>query len=114
MNPRTIDMINDWYDHLPDGYQATSSDSINELLGLIDNCVTVLNPDHSVWRELDECEDFVEFISVVSSYCNLESTQILAIFCLDRGLSNCQMEFHEEIYPEYWCSEVSTYRKLVS
>lgn len=112
MNPQTLDMINDWYDHLPNG--IARSDTINELLGLVDKCVTILNPNESVWRELDECEDFVEFIGLITAYCNIEGIQLLAIFCLDRGLSNCQMEFHEEIYPEYWCSEVRTYRTLVS
>lgn len=112
VNPQTLDMINDWYDHLPNG--VARSETINELLGLVDQCVTTLNPDESVWRELDNNEEFVEFITFITAFCNIEGIQCLAIFCLDRGLINCQMDFYKEIYEQYMCSEVLTYKRLIS
>lgn len=113
MNPETLNLIDSMYDHLP-LYRQASGDSVNEVLGLLDTGVNTLNPDFAVWDELDQCEDFVELIDVIALYCGLEATQLLAIFCLDRGLVNCQMEFHTEIYDEYLLSEVQTYKRIVA
>lgn len=112
MNPSTIDTILDLYDQL-NGHDW-SGECINEFLGYLDTSVNTLNPDQSVWSELDNSEDFVEFISCVFCYCGLEAQQILAIYCLDRGLVNCQMEFWEDIYDNHMCSAVLTYKRLIA
>ncbi len=112
MNPETINVVYDLYDQLH-GHDW-SGDNINELLGTLDTCVNTLNPDKPVWSELDANDEFVEFMSCLFYYCGLEAQQIMGIYCLDRGLVNCQMEFYEDIYDEYLCSEVLTYKRLIA
>lgn len=113
MNPETLNVIYDMYDHLPHSQYDTGVESLNDILNILETGVVTLNPE-PVWMELDQCEEFVDLFSVISMYCGIEATQVLAIYCLDRGLSNCQIEFYEEIYDEYLCSEVQTYKRLIA
>lgn len=113
MNPETVNIIYDIYDHLPQSQYDNGVESLNDILNILETGIVTLNPG-PVWSELDQCEDFVDLISTIALYCGIEATQVLAIYCLDRGLSNCQMEFYDEIYEQYLCSEVLTYKRLIA
>lgn len=74
-----------------------------------------LKDDSIPWSELDREEIFQEIIDLFASCCiSQEATNILAIFCLDRGLFNCQMNsLKDEAYDEYLMSAVVSAKRLM-
>jgi hypothetical protein len=73
-----------------------------------------LKDDHLPWKEIDADLAFQELIDCLEGSCfSQECTNILAIFCLDRGLFFCQMGgLKKRAYEEYLLSAVVSSMRL--
>lgn len=100
-------------------YSFTGEEDISEELGwFVKRLEMVLDlKDHQInWKEIDEREDFQEMMELCYRACIGPGPEcVFAIFCLDRGLVNCQMNVLADLgftYENYLLPEVITARRL--
>ena len=114
-----IESYIDEYTRMFTTYTFTGEENMSEELGwFVKRLEMVLDmkDDQIPWHELDNREDFQEMIDCCFRSCLGYGPEcVLAIFCLDRGLVNCQMNVFADLgftYENYLLPEVITARRL--
>lgn len=114
-----IESFIDEYIRMFSTYSFTGEEDISEELGwFVKRLEMVLDlKDHQIrWDDIDKREDFQEMMELCYRSCIGSGPEcVFAIFCLDRGLVNCQMNTLADLgftYENYLLPEVLTARRL--
>ncbi len=96
-------------------YIYHTADGISETLGLLERRLSRHYDGNIDWDYLDRNDNFAELFAYLALACeSIEGYQMLAIFCLDRGLVLCQIEsLLKEAYDQYLLPEALSAKRLI-
>ena len=95
-----------WYTRMSVlGHNTVWHTSESLCIGLLHHLVkdlTAICGGEPDWEKLDGYDGLAALFGCIASDCwGLDALLSLAIFCLDRGMHNCQMEFANMVYKDH-------------